>query len=41
MWALYDYIFKGELLGPSRTFKVEFANKITRVKLKSYFLIID
>jgi DNA excision repair protein ERCC-6 len=30
MWALYDYIFEGELLGDSKSFKNNFSNAITR-----------
>jgi SNF2 family DNA or RNA helicase len=30
MWALFDYIFDGKLLGTSKTFKSEFDSKIVR-----------
>jgi DNA excision repair protein ERCC-6-like len=30
MWALYDYIFEGLLLGPSRIFSIEFAKRIEK-----------
>ena len=32
MWALFDFVTEGQLLGTSRTFKKEFADPIVRVK---------
>lgn len=34
MWALFDYIFDGELLGPSRSFSIDYAKKIERATQK-------
>ncbi|XP_013379638.1 DNA excision repair protein ERCC-6-like [Lingula anatina] len=34
MWALFDYVQQGALLGTARTFKMEFDNPITRSRAK-------
>ena len=33
LWALFDFVHQGSLLGTSRTFKMEYENPITKVNL--------
>ena len=37
LWALFDFVHQGSLLGTQRTFKMEFDNPITRV---GYFIFV-
>ena len=38
MWALFDFVCQGKLLGTSRSFKQEYENPIVRVSLIANFI---